>query len=96
MADGEYVLFGRLTKKEIKMSTLPLQVSLDQVRKIDGKECYIHLTRTEKSSRFGFSKKKNEVATHMTRPTTIKAKSTMNHSFRLDCEKTCPNLSITK
>ena len=78
------------------MSTLPLQVSFEKVRKIDGKQCYIHVARTEKNSRFGFKKKKNQVESQITRRTTIKAKSTMDHSFRLDCETTCPNLSITK
>ena len=96
MPDGEYVLFGRVTKKEVKMTTLPFQVSFDKVRKIDGKQCYIHLARSEKNSRFGFKKKTNKVENQITRRTTMKAKSTMNHSFRLDCEKTCPNLSITK
>ena len=109
VTDGDYVLLGRVTKKYVLISTLPFSVDLNDVRMKDEKKCYIHLPSSQtksrksgKSSLFGFKRKKKNIVLNDEHGGTDRLyklrirKGTTSKPFRIDCEKTCPTLSIEK
>ena len=105
ISNGDYILLGRVTKNKVLMSTLPLNVDLSVARRKEQKKCYIHLpsqTRKKSAASFGFKKKKQNIVINDDHGGTDRVykiamrKGTTSHPFRVDCEKTCPTMSIEK